>query len=319
MIYLLVCIIFIILFILICLVVAYTKHKNIFGSHFYVSDLIKSYTIDDFNINETKNTIVNGKDKISTYLYSKKDTRSDKIIIFSHGMYSDHTSYLQEIGYLVNNGYLVLGYDALGYGASDTSSIKGFGNNTKSLDIVIKYVKTKYLESKIYLIGHSLGAYATLSVLKYHNDIEKICVLSPFVSYYKELKNMTKTKFLSLFVYIIDIFKNGKYACINTKKVLTKYKGKVLVISSKDDSIINFNNTRYLMDNFKNYNFIIEETKDHNPDYTNDAVKKLKEFRYNLTILECEELIDYMKHQDYKKLGELDSKIMDQIVDFLNN
>jgi len=318
MIYLLIFFIFIIIFLLICLGVAIKKYNKIFGYHFYVSPLIKSYTIDDFNISETKETIVIGKDEISTYLYSDKDIKSDKIIIFSHGMYSDHTSYLQEIGYLVNNGFLVLAYDALGYGASGTSLIKGFGNNTKSLDIVIKNVKAKYPQSKIYLIGHSLGAYATLSVLKYHNDVEKICVLSPFVSYYKELKNMTQTRFLSIFVYIIDLFKNGKYACINTKKILTKYNGEVLVISSKDDSIISFNNTKYLMDNFKNFNYIIEETKDHNPDYTNEAVKKLKEFRNNLSILKGEELINYMNHIDFKKLGELDSKVTYKIVVFLN-
>ena len=318
MIYLLICIVFIILFLLICLAEAFKKHKKIFGSHFYVSSLIKSYTIDDFNISEIKDNIVSMKDEISTYLYSNKDIKSDKIIIFSHGMYSDHRSYLQEIGYLVNNGFLVLAYDSLGYGASGTNSIKGFGNNTKSLDIVIKYVKTKYPQFDIYLIGHSLGAYATLSVLKYHNDIKKICVLSPFVSYYKELKNMTQTRFLSFFVYIIDLFKNGKYACINTKKILTKYKGEALVISSKDDSIISFNNTKYLMDNFKDFNYIIEETKDHNPDYTNDAVKKLKEFRKNLSILKDQELVNYMNHLDFKKLGELDFKIMNQIVDFLN-
>ena len=72
------------------------------------------------------------------------------------------------------------------------------------------------------------------------------------------------------------------------------------------------------MDNFKDFNYIIEETKDHNPDYTNDAVKKLKEFRYKLTVLKGEELVNYMNHLDFKKLGELDFKIMNQIVDFLN-
>ncbi len=318
MIYLLILLSLFLVFLIICFVLGLIKHNKVFGSHFYVSSLIKSYTIDDFNMNEVKDSITCENEKIAVFLYSNEHTMSDSIVIFSHGMYSDHRSYMQEIGYLVSKGLLVLGYDALGYGESGVKATKGFGNNIKSLDYVIRYVKTKYPCRKIYLVGHSLGAFSTLSVLKYQNDIQKVCVLAPFVSYYKELKNMTKTQFLSLFVYIIDIFKNGKYACINTKKVLTKYKGKALIISSKDDSIISFSNTRYLMDNFKNFDYITLDAKDHNPDYTIEAVNKLKDFRTKLNTLEGDNLVNYMNGLDFKKLGELDNVVMNKIVDFLN-
>lgn len=315
------------LIVLICLFLCFVillllgkrKHDQIFGTRFEVSPLIDSYKEEDFNLKKKIFKIACKKDVISAFYYYNDNSNQDNIIIFSHGMYSDHTSYMQEIGFLVNNGFSVFTYDVLGYGQSGGKSTKGFGNNIKSLDYVVNFVEQNFKYKQIYLFGHSLGSFASLNVLKYHNNIDKVLVLAPFVSYYKELKNLTKTKCLAPFVYLVDLFKNKKYALCNTKHILKKYKKDLFVISSKDDSIINISNTLYLKKNFKNFQFLILNNKDHNPDYTENAVKKLKEFRTNLGVLKGAELIKYMKSLNYRELGELDNNIMDVIVNYFSS
>ncbi len=318
MIYLIILIcVFLCLFIL--FILGKRKHDQIFGARFEVSPLIDSYKEEDFNLEKKTFKILCKKEVISSFYYYNDNSNKDNIIIFSHGMYSDHTSYMQEIGYLVNNGFSVFTYDALGYGKSSGKSTKGFGNNIKSLDYVINFVEQNFKYKHIYLFGHSLGSFASLNVLKYHNNIDEVLVLAPFVSYYKELKNLTKAKWLAPFVYLVDLFKNKKYALCNTKQILKKYNKDLFVISSEDDSIINVDNTLYLENNFKNFQFLILNNKDHNPDYTDEAVKKLKDFRTNLGVLKGDELIKYMKSLNFRKLGELDKNIMEIIVNYFSN
>ena len=314
----LILIIFFVLILILCFTFAYFKHKKIYGSRFEKNEYVKYYTKEEFDLNSKNYTIRYKNEKIEAFLYYKDNYIEDKIIVLTHGMYATHEAYMQDIAYLVNNNFLVFSYDVLGVGKSSGKNICGVGNSTKSLNIVLNYINKEFSDKKIYLYGHSWGAFASLNILKYHKGVDKVVSISPFINSYIELKNFTKTNLLTPFVYLIDFFECGKFSHGNLSKSLKKYKGKALIIASQDDKVINFNkNTRVLKTKYPNFSYLIENCKNHNPNYTKEAVNLLNDFSLKLSELKGEELIDFMKNTNYHALGELDKLVMDKIVLFL--
>lgn len=319
MIYIIVGLIIAIIVFITIFIISLKMHNKLFNHRFVKGEYIKYYTFEEFNLSEDIVDIKCHNEIIKGFIYSNNNYDHNKVIIYTHGMYADHYAYMQDIGYLAQK-YLVISFDMLGVSLSGGKTLKSLSNAVESLDYVIKYVKDNYKNKEIYLIGHSWGAYATLSCLKYHSDIKGVVALSPFITRKNALKDLLKTKILTPFILLIDSIKGGKYSNVNIIKNLNKYKGKVLIISSLDDNVINYReNTLYLMNKFNNFNYIIENNKSHNPQYTTSSVERLNTFLSNIAKLSGDELIDYMKNTNYHSLGEVDNNIMDKIIDFIND
>lgn len=319
MIHIILSILLVILIIIITLFIISLKvHNKLFNHRFEKNEYVKYYTYEEFNLNETKIDIKVNKETIKGFIYTSNYYDSNKIVIYTHGFFSNHYAYMQDIAYLARY-YIVISFDILGVSESSGKNLKCFANATKSLDYVINYVKNNYKNKEIYLIGHSWGAYATLSALKYHKDIKKVVAISGFISRKNAIKSLIKShKILIPFIHIIDSLKCIKYSLVNIITNLKRYRGNVLIISSIDDSVINYKeNTLYLKNKFKDFNYIIETNKSHNPQYKKESVDRLNVFLNNINKLKGSELINYMKNTNYHLLGELDNNIMDNIVEFI--
>ena len=283
---------------------------------------IDSYTKEEFNL-KTKRIEINHKGKyIRGYLYFYGNYDKNKIIVFAHGMDSSKESYIQEIQYLAKSGYLVLGFDYFGTNESD-GVLKGFSNSLYSLDIVINYIKNddELKNMEIYVIGHSWGGYATLNITKFHNDIKKIIALAPAISFNMMLKDdkLKMNLLLRLIVLLIEKIKFGKYYINNTIKNIDKYNGKIMVIQSEDDPIVSFNSSlNYIKNNTKKESeYGVVNDRCHNPDYKIEAVKKLMKFYDDFSKCKKEELNDLFAKCDFRAMGELDSMIMNYIINFI--
>lgn len=311
----------ILLLFIIFLLIVLREHNKAFNKRF-INPISNTYSKEYFNL-DYKKIEINYKNKyIRGELYSYQGYDNDKLIIFCHGMNSSKESYIQEMAYLAKNGFLVLGFDNFGTQDSD-GILGGLSNNLKALDLVIKYVKNdSELKNKdIYVIGHSWGGAAALNIIKFHKDIKKIVALAPVVSFYKLLKEMEpkRSAIVSLMILLIEKLKYGKYADLNTIKALNNYQGEIMVVQSKDDYQVRFESSLGLLKNKlkRNANYLEVDNKGHNPDYTENAVKLVKEFVSNISKYNGKELEEYMANQDYFSMGELDNDVMDKLVAFL--
>ncbi|MDE6656930.1 MAG: lysophospholipase [Anaeroplasmataceae bacterium] len=300
-------------------------HHISFGKRWDPDGVIKYYGIEDYpDLKEEYVEISTSKGALrgKLYFYSK-DTHKG-ILVFSHGMWGSHRAYLQEMQILARNGFSVLGIDAFGTELSDGKNIKGLGNSLLSLNHAINYVKKNYPQEKIFVMGHSWGGFAAANISKYHNDITAIVAMSPFLSVGKILKHqLPKILYPTIpFIILVDAMHCGRYSFANAKKTLKSTRTKTLIIHSKDDQMVPYlTATGYLEKKLKNSNikYYIVDGKKHNPDYTYEALEYTQAaFTKLKTIEPAEEKLEYRKNLDYHKMGEIDEKVFDDILDFLN-
>lgn len=313
----------ILLVILICLIGGIVLHNKIFNHRFDLDGIIKYYTVEEYDgLKADKVEFKVDKNILRGYFYHY-DCEYKAVIIFAHGMWSSHKAYLQEIALLAQNGYLVLGFDYVGTDLSDGKSLKGFTNSVESLDHAIKFVKNLNMNLDIYVMGHSWGGYTSLAITKFHPDIKKVVSMAPFISVKQLLKYMVPKylRFIAYFIWFIDYLQCRKYAKINLLRDLNDYHGQALIIHSKDDSMVNYNShTKKLEDIFSNkFDFLIVDNKNHNPDYTLEAINYTKSVFSKMKEIPKAEVVNYRKSLDYHKMGEIDLEVFNVILNFFND
>ncbi len=306
---------------MILIMITFIIHNKIFNKRYTPLD-IDSYTAEEFNLSCEKIEVEYKKKMIRGYFYSLDGYDNDKLIIFAHGMDSSKESYMQEIAYFAQNGFLVLGFDYLGTHESD-GVLKGFGNSLLSLDTVIKYIKNndKYKNKELYVVGHSWGGYAALNIVKYHKDIKGIVAMAPAVSLYKIFRGsyLKQNVFVTLLIELVECLKLGKYSLCNGAKSIKNYNGKVMVLQSKNDNVVRFDSSLgYIksVDGDK-AEYLVVDDRYHNPDYKIEAVNKLMAFYKELGQTSKDKYPELFAKSDFRAMGELDSEIMDKIIEFI--
>ncbi len=308
------------------LIIALIAHHKFFSYHYEKDPYIHLFTKEKFDLKYKNFKIPFKKKFLDGYLYYKDIKYKNKLIIFAHGMWSNHESYMQDIAYYALQGYMVFSFDYYGVAKSEGKTIRGFGNSIKSLDYAIRYIKNdaELKDKELYVIGHSWGGFATINIVKYHKDIKKICALSPFVSIPKILDTTLKgiQKMFIPFMVLVDYFKCGKYSFSNGVKSLKNYNGKIMLIQSIDDKMVPYvNAVGYIKKklNDKDINYLILNDRGHNPNYTKEAILNMKSYAEQIKGLEGDILNDFKMNYNFHSMGELDEKTMKEIMDYLND
>jgi len=312
----------IVLYVVVMFIFAIIIHSKIFNHRYDSPKWIKFYTPDEFNLNVKNIEFKVGKNTLRGGIYSYDNPKDDTVVVFNHGMWSGVDSYMQEIEYIARAGYEVVSVNYTATEQSDGKSLIGLTNGLKCVDYTIRYVKSinEYKNRKIVVVGHSWGAFNTLAVTKYHPDIYKVVAISPFINLGSTVKSLyPKSLHPTIpFTYIIEFMKCGKYAFANNIKTMKNYKGESLILHSTDDTMLKYDiTTKLIKDKCSKPKYYIVNGKGHNPDYTLDAVARLKDFQIKMRTLSGEEKTKYIESLDFHKLGELDTKVMDDIVDFI--
>lgn len=314
----------IVFLIIIMFLMAIFLHHAMFSKRWEPDGIVKYYTKEEYeNFNSEKVSFKCGKETLKGYIYSYPLKNYRGILVFAHGMWGSHNAYLQEIEALAKMGFKVLGYDNIGTELSSGKNLKGLGSSLLGLDAAIAFIKKTYPNEEVFVMGHSWGGYAALGIAKYHPDLKGIVAMSGFVSISRVLKSILPRKmyFVIPFFIIIDWFKCGRYSLSNNYKVLKKSNVKTLVIHSKDDKLVKFKlNPGYLNKKLKNpvVSYLFVDGKNHNPDYSDEAILYTNEVHMHLKELKGEEILNYKKEINYHKMGELDLEVIAKIGDFLN-
>lgn len=258
------------------------------------------------------------------FIYSKKEADPNKIVVYCHGMWSCHNSYLQNIGYIASKGYDVIGFDYEGVESSEGKNIRGFGNSLRCTDYAIRFIKNnpELKDRDIYVVGHSWGGFAASNIAGIHKDIKGVVPMSPVVGVSELIKGLLP-KWMGFMAYIfefVDSLQCGKYSYMNAIKSLNDYEGKVLFIHSEDDHLVNINySTNYVRRITKNKNikYYVMNDRGHQPHYTLDACKKLYAYNEKIKGMSKEDLDELKRNTDFLSMGVIDPEVMDKVIELI--
>ena len=314
----------VLLFVLFLLVVAIFFQRMMFKNRFKLDPLQGVYTKEILGLDAKPIEIPLKKIKMRGFIYSKGESDPNKIIVYCHGMWSCHNSYLQNIGYIASKGYDVIGFDYEGVESSDGKNIRGFGNSLRCCDYAIRFIKNnEELKNRdIYVVGHSWGGFATSNIAGIHKDIKGVVPLSPVIGVSELMQGLLpkKLRFVAYFFEFADFLSCGKYSYMNAVKSLNDYEGKVLFIHSSDDPMVKIDySTNYVQRKTKNKNikYFVMDDRGHQPHYTKEACDKLHAFNDKIKGMPKEELDELKRKTDFLSMGVVDSKVMDKIIELI--
>lgn len=264
--------------------------------------------------------------------YYYDDFDKNRLIVFEHGMGSGHTGYMTEIERLCREGYRVFSYDHTGCMKSGGESTNGFAQSLRDLDDAVKALRAdpEYSALSISVVGHSWGGFSTLNISAIHPDIEKCVAMSGFISVEQILKGFFKGILSPFYKKILALEKksNPDYTRYNAADTLRSTKTKMFIIHSDDDKTVsvknNFDILQKELSDKTNIKFMRLNGKNHNPNYTVDAVKYKDAFfaEYQKALKKKalstdEEKKAFKEKYDWKKMTAQDEKVWKIIFEFL--
>lgn len=266
------------------------------------------------------------------YYRGEKDTH--RLIIFDHGMGCGHVAYMREIDVITRHGYTVLAYDHTGCRHSEGESVRGFAQSLSDLDHCIKYVKSRddLCGANISVIGHSWGAFSTMNIPALHPEISHVVAFSGFISVNAVLSQFFAgpLKFYVPMIYGLEAERNPEYVSFDARESIKKAETKALYIHSRDDKTVSaklhFDKLRDALADRKNTYFIELNGRNHNPNYSDNAVllltdmqKKLSKFRKKHKKATDEEKANFVASFDWSAITEQDDALWGRIFRFLED
>lgn len=327
-------IVFIVLLIMSVCIVLY---KSVFGKRFEIFHSPHLPVMKDYP-DIAGEPVSFPSDKDYTYYGSwyqaKSVTEPKGVIVFSHGIFDGHLTYMPEMAYFARQGYKIFGFDNTGCHLTGGKSMNGLPQSAKDLDNALKFV-TANTDLPIYLFGHSWGGYAVSAVSCYNQyPIKAIFVQSGFNCSYEMVVHEGSRmmggwiRFLRPYIRFYERMKFGKaafYTAARGIRIATKNGAKCLILHSLDDKTIPLGNSVFAnVDKNDNITFISEKHKGHNSLDSDRAIKYKKKLDD-----ECERALGkhytltqkreyYLAHEDKRLYDELDNKLMTKILDFYN-
>lgn len=162
-----------------------------------------------------------------------REPASKGVILYLHGNRGSNRRCLRQAEMLAGNGYDVFMPDYRGYGKSD-GRITSQKQLYSDVEKVYEYLKDDYGESRIVLVGYSLGT-GMASYLAAHYNPKHLFLVAPFLSF-MDLKNRR-------FPLIPDFL--VKYP-LNNKKHLAQVRCPVTIFHGERDEVIPFDSSEKL-------------------------------------------------------------------------
>ena len=268
----------------------------------------------------------------NVYYYGEK--RKQRLVIFDHGMGCGHRAYMREIEVLTRHGYTVLAYDHTGCRNSEGESVRGFAQSLSDLDCCLKFVKTcdEFKGASISVIGHSWGAFSTMNIAALHPEITHIVAMSGFISVEAVLSQFFggPLKLYLPAIYKLEQERNPEYVSFDARESIKKSEAKALYIQSRDDKTVNakmhFDKLREALSDRPNTHFLELNGKNHNPNYTDNAValltemqKKLAKFRRKNKNATQKQRESFVAAFNWTAITEQDDAVWEKIFNFLED
>jgi len=110
-----------------------------------------------------------GENTLTGYLYGSQEGVVNGVVVISHGIYSNADSYLAEIKYFLECGWLVFAYNDTGVYPSEGDSLVGLSQAPRDMIAALEYLE-QYAPLPLLLYGHSMGGYASAAAFNYIDE-----------------------------------------------------------------------------------------------------------------------------------------------------
>ncbi|MBR5265834.1 MAG: hypothetical protein IKV63_04385, partial [Clostridia bacterium] len=180
---------------------------------------------------------------------------------------------------------------------------------------------------EINVVGHSWGGFSTLNIGALHKDITKIVVLAGFTSVERLVNSYFGGIMKAYRPAIMEVERaaNPDFIGFDAVESLKQTNAKALLIYSADDKLCVKAHYDALVDNLadrENILFHLEESKGHNPNYTEDAVQYLAKYQAQLKKMKKKldtpkKKSEFVESWDWDRMTAQDGKIWDMIIGFL--
>ncbi len=266
------------------------------------------------------------------YIYSYDNPVPGRLIVFDHGFGGGHRSYMKEIEMLCRHGYRVFSYDHTGCMESGGETPNGMAQSLCDLNDCITVLKQdgKFTGQDISVVGHSWGGFSTLNIAALHPEISHAVVLSGFVSvellinsYFGGIMKGYRKAIMAL-----EKESNPEFVKYNAVESLKKTGANVLLIYSDNDPMchkaVHYDALKSGLDGRENIGMMLVQSKGHNPNYTEDAVKYLGEYVSAKTKLlkkspSDAEKAEFVKSWDWNRMTAQDGDVWKKIFECLDN
>ena len=243
--------------------------------------------------------------RLQGYVYYYDAPIPGRLVVFDHGFFGGHRSYMKEIEMLCRHGYLVFAYDHTGCMESGGENPNGMAQSLCDLNDCLCTLKadSRFAGLDISVVGHSWGGFSTLNIAAFHPEVSHIVVMSGFVSvemligsfFGGILKGYRKA------VMALERQANPRFVNCNAVESLQRTNAKALLIYSEDDKLCrkapHFDALQAGLSGRENIRFLLVEGKGHNPNYTADAVQYLAEYSAAQTKLTRKKLLETPKQK----------------------
>ena len=264
--------------------------------------------------------------------YYYDNCKTDKLVVFDHGMGAGHRPYMREIETLCKAGYLVFSYDHEGTANSEGKAIRGLTGSIHDLDMALNAIKgSKYYEGReIIVIGHSWGGFSTKIITAFHPEVKKIVPMAGLSSLELVVNGMVPNIFKSARKAIISYEEslNPGYTSKNAAEVIKCSGTKALIIHSTDDPLViskdHHDSLKEVLNGTPGIRFITVNDRGHNPNFTPEAVKVKDAFFAEKNALQKKHKLKTPEQKsaliakyDFWKMTEQDMAIWNQIFAFI--
>ncbi len=308
-------------------------YRNIFFKRVDSDGLVKYFSADDFPGLHRESYIFKGAQgqELHGWFYSYENPIHDRVVIFEHGFGGGHTAYMTEIARIAAHGYMVFAFDKTGCMESGGTG-NGFVQGLSDLDACLTALKADpTMEGvRFSVIGHSWGAYTTMNIAAFHPDVSHLVAISGPVSA-AQLINQNFSGPMRLFrkdIYALEASANPRYAGVSADESLLRTDAHTLLIYSADDKTVSkamhYDLLRDALIHRHNVRFLLVEGKNHNPNYTEDAVQYLGEFQAALAELRKQKKIEpqvrhaFLQKWDWKRMTAQDDAVWQEIFETLD-
>ena len=264
--------------------------------------------------------------------------RPKGIVVMAHGIHAGGDDYLNIVCAFLKKRYNVFSFNYKGIYDSEGESCVGLCESLVDLDHALTYIKSekKYSKYPIFLFGHSWGAYAVSSVLALHDNINACAAVAGMDIGYTMMVQKAEQYVGKLsatakpFFNVYQRFLFRDYVNYDAVKGINSSNIPVVVAHGIDDKVIVFDKQAIIrkQPEFTNDKVVYYIGKGYQGDHVDimhsyNAIIYRKEIESELKLLEMkkgkkltkEELQEFYKTVDHHKYSEVNSELMDVIIE----
>lgn len=171
--------------------------------------------IDNEKYPSTQFLFPSGENQLKAYYFNNEN--SDDLIIYTPGVGSGADWHLAILTYLYDAGYDVISFDPTGIYDTASYGQQGFTQRLKDLNTLIDYINgtSSFSYDKLFLMGHSLGAFSSIIASNENENISGVVALAPLNQIHEYVYNSSSyyvsSGVFALTSWYVDAYLNTRY------------------------------------------------------------------------------------------------------------